>query len=614
MSTVEAGQARPRAELWDTTIRLLSQEPLARHVGTARLLELAGVLDRAGFGCLEISGGGCFDWCVHNGVESPWERIRAIDSRCATPLAMALRGRFLVGPRPLERDLVRRFVWSAAESGIDVFRIHDPLNDVSTLVDAAEAVREAGKELVVGLVHNPGPNDEDDELVDRARSVAELGASRLVVDDPAGSLDVARARSVVVRVREASGLPVGLYCQGAAGRALAAALEVARGDGTPIACTIYPVALTLYRPSAEALTQSLAGIGIETGVDLGALWEACELVDEALGDMPIAPLSPRDAVRAAEYRLPAGLVAQLDDRLRSFGQRDRLDDVLAELTRVRTECGWPPLHEPIGTLLGSQALLHVLSAERWQSVVDEVRLLVSGKYGEPPRSIDPVVARAVELLGEPQASDPSQLDAVREAAQGLATSEEELLLLALFEKDAEPLLQTIRARARGEELAREGVDEGRAARIREVIDLVQESEIGELTIEEGELRITVRRTAEPVAGPADVQEPAPSAAQPEEPARSAAASENGLVRVESPMVGVFYRAADPVENPFVEVGDTVAAGQTLCLLEAMKLFNEVKSEIDAVVRSICVENAQPVEYGQLLFELEPIDGRPLDAL
>jgi len=330
--------------------------------------------------------------------------------------------------------------------------------------------------------------------------------------------------------------------------------------------------------------------------------------------MPIAPLSPRDAVRAAQYGLPAGLVAQLDDRLRSFGQRDRLDDVLAELTRVRTECGWPPLHEPIGTLLGSQALLHVLSAERWQSVVDEVRLLVSGKYGEPPRSIDPVVARAVELLGSPQASDPSQLDAVREAAQGLATSEEELLLIALFGKDAEPLLQTIRARARGDELAREGVDESRAARIREVIDLVQESEIGELTIEEGELRITVRRTAEPMAGPADVQEPAPAAAQPEEPARSAAASENGLVRVESPMVGVFYRAADPVANPFVEVGDTVAAGQTLCLLEAMKLFNEVTSEIDAVVRSICVENAQPVEYGQLLFELEPVDGRPLDAL
>jgi oxaloacetate decarboxylase alpha subunit len=601
-------------ELWDTTVRLLSQEPLARHVGTSRLLDLASVLDRAGFGCLEISGGGCFDWCVQRGVESPWERIRAIDARCSTPLAMALRGRFLVGARPLERDLVRRFVWSAAESGIDVFRIHDPLNDVSNLTDAAEAVREAGKDLVLGLVHNPGPSGEDDELVDRARRAAELGASRVVVDDPAGSLDAAHARSVVERVRESSGLAVGLYCQGAAGRALAAALEAARGDGTPVACTIYPVALTLYRPSAEALSQSLAGIGIETGVDLSTLWEACELVDEALGDMPVPPLSPRDAVRAAEYRLPAGLVAQLDDRLRSFGQAERLDEVLDELARVRTECGWPPLHEPIGTLLGSQALLHVLSAQRWQAVVDEVRLLVSGAYGRPPRSIDPVVERAVDLLGEPESAQPSALEAVREAAQGLATSEEELLLIALFGDAAEPLLRTIRARARGEELAREGVDEGHADRIRELIELVQESGIGELTVEEGELRITVRRsehTGGAEAGPVA----APVAAAPgEEVPAAAPAAANGLVRVQSPMVGVFYRAPDPTSTPFVEVGDTVAAGQTLCLLEAMKLFNEVTSEIDAVVRSICVENAQPVEYGQVLFELEPIDGRPLDAL
>jgi oxaloacetate decarboxylase alpha subunit len=602
-------------ELWDTTVRLLSQEPLARHVGTARLLDLASVLDRAGFGCLEVSGGGCFDWCVQRGVESPWERIRAIDARCSTPLAMAVRGRFLVGVRPLERDLVRRFVWSAAESGIDVFRIHDPLNDVSNLTDAAEAVREAGKDLVLGLVHNPGPNGEDDELVDRARRAAELGVSRVVVDDPAGSLDAARARSVVERVREASGLPVGLYCQGAAGRALAAALEAARGDGTPIACTIYPVALTLYRPSAEALSQSLAGIGIETGVDLATLWEACELVDEALGDMPVPPLSPRDAVRAAEYRLPAGLVAQLDDRLRSFGQAERLDEVLDELAQVRTECGWPPLHEPVGTLLGSQALLHVLSAQRWQSVVDEVRLLVSGAYGRPPRPIDPIVERAVELLGEAEPARPPGLEAVREAAQGLATSEEELLLLALFGDAAEPLLRTIRARARGEELALEGVDEGRTGTIRELIELVQESGIGELTVEEGDLRVTVRRSEQP--GTTDVGQPPvtpPTATRAEEAPTPAPVDGNGLVRVQSPMVGVFYRAPDPASTPFVEVGDTVAAGQTLCLLEAMKLFNEVTSEIDGVVRSICVENAQPVEYGQLLFELEPIDGRPLDAL
>src|ERR671914_3130832 len=135
--------------LVDTTVRLLSQEPLAGRIETSRLLELAELLDDAGFAYLEVSGGGCFDAAVRRAVESPWERIRALRAHCETPLGMALRGRFLVGGRPLSRDLVRRFVQSAAENGIDVFRIHDPLNDLGNLRDAAEAINACGKELAV---------------------------------------------------------------------------------------------------------------------------------------------------------------------------------------------------------------------------------------------------------------------------------------------------------------------------------------------------------------------------------------------------------------------------------------------------------------------------------
>src|ERR1041384_3941663 len=119
--------------LVDTTIRLLGQEPLAGRVPTAEILRLAEILDGAGFAYLEVSGGGCFDSAVKRGVESPWERIRALKARTKTPLAMALRGRFLVGSRPVGGDFARRFVASAATSGIDVFRLHDPLTDVDKL-------------------------------------------------------------------------------------------------------------------------------------------------------------------------------------------------------------------------------------------------------------------------------------------------------------------------------------------------------------------------------------------------------------------------------------------------------------------------------------------------
>jgi oxaloacetate decarboxylase (Na+ extruding) subunit alpha len=602
-------------ELVDTTIRLLSQEPLAARMQGSRVLELAGLLDKAGFAYLEVSGGGCFDSAVRRGVESPWERIRAIRARCSTPLGIALRGRFLVGSRPLSRDLVRRFVESAAASGIDVFRLHDPLNDLTNLQEAAEAIRGAGKELAVGLVHSPGLSGETEVLLERAKHLGELGASRVLVHDPAGSLDPARAKELVERIGEASRLPVGLHCQGSGGAALAASLEAARAGAALIACALYPIALSLHRVAAEALTESLAGLGLDTGVHVDTLWRGSELVDEALGDEPMPPLSPRVAVRAAEHRVPAGLVAELDNHLRGHGAADRLDDVLEELNEIRRESGWPPLASPIGQILGSQALVHVLSAQRWNFVVDELRDLIEGRYGSPPSQIDPVVRRAVQLLGDGALrvdEPPQEIDELREEAGGLASSEEELLLLALFGEEAEPLLQAIRSRgAEPESLAGAGLERREADRIREIIRIVQETGIGEVTIEEGETRVTIRRSDEGAAAQIGVTPPAGSS---EEPEASPVLPRDDVIRIESPMVGTFYRAAEPGADPFVQEGDPVAPGQTLGILEAMKLMNEVKAEVEAVVRRICVENAQAVEYGQLLFELEPLNGRPLDAL
>ncbi|HEX3254430.1 MAG TPA: acetyl-CoA carboxylase biotin carboxyl carrier protein [Gaiellaceae bacterium] len=603
--------------LVDTSIRLLSQEPLAQRMQSSRVLELARILDTAGFAYLEVSGGGCFDSAVRRGFESPWERIRAIRSRCSTPLGMALRGRLLVGSRPLSRELVTRFVASAAESGIDIFRIHDPLNDLANLRDAADGVRDAGKELAVGLVHSPGPGGDADVLMERAHHLSELGASRVLIHDPSGSLHPAMARELVERVGEASSLPVGLYCQGAGGAALASSLEAARAGADVIACALYPIALSLHRVSAESLTQSLAGLDVDSNVDLETLWRGSELVDDALGDAPVPPLSPRVAVRAAEHSLPAGLVAELDANLRAHGFSDRLDEVLDELTELRRECGWPPLASPIGQIFGSQAVLHVLSAQRWQIVVDELRDLIEGRFGSPPGEIDPVVRRAVQLIGEgaTRNDEPMEIDEVRDAAEGLATSDEELLLLALFGDEAEPLLRSIRSRGGdAESLAGAGIEQAEADRIRELIRIVQESGIGEVTIEEGETRVTVRRSDETAAmAGAAVGAPVAGGVT-DEAAASIAPPADGTIRVESPMVGTFYRAPEPGAEPFVEEGDPVAPGQTLCILEAMKLMNEVKADVEAVVRKVCVENAQPVEYGQLLFELEPLNGRPLDAL
>ena len=595
--------------LADTTIRLLGQEPLAGRVPAAEQLRLAEILDKAGFAYLEVSGGGCFDAGVRRGVESPWERIRALKARVKTPLGLALRGRFLVGSRPVDADFARRFVASAAANGIDVFRLHDPLNDVSNLREAAEAIVAADRDFEAGLVYSPGRTGEIETLIERARMLPELGAVRVLLHDPTGSLQPHTAEELVGALAEASGLPVGIYLQGAGGSALAAALAAARAGAQLIACAIYPLALTLHRVSGEALAEALSGIGLNPGVDVEALWEATDLLDEHIGDELVTPLVPRIAVLAARHDLPASVVAGIDHSLQSEGAGDRLDEVLEELDRIRAETVWPPLASPIGQVLASQAIINVLSASRYLVVVDEVRSLVTGAFGTPPAPIDPALERVVQLNSDPDSEEDvtPPFDEVRERAGGIAASEEELLLLGLFGEDAERLLRGIRGRARRED-ATAATDDGRAQRIQEIVRIVQESGIGEVTIEEGDMRISVRSTPDLPVGATPSDEAPFAVPEPDVPATSPVSGT--LMRVESPMVGTFYRAPQPGSPPFVELGDVVAPGQTLCILEAMKLMNEVKADVEGVVRGVHAENAEPVEFGQLLFELEPLVGRP----
>jgi len=595
--------------LVDTSIRLLGQEPLAGRVPSGDLYKLAELLDSAGFAYLDVSGGGCFEAAVRRGVESPWERIRAIKMRTKTPLALALRGRFLVGTHPVEDEVIRSFIDCAAANGIDVFRLDDPMNDVDNLRAAADAVLAAGKELEGGLVYSPGRAGDTELLLEQARKLPALGAARVVLHDPTGSLPPNRAHELVERLKAESGLPVAVYCQGAGGNALASSIEAARAGAELIACSIYPIALTLHRAPGEVLAQTLAGLGFDCKVDAEVLWQASDLVDEHIGDEVIAPLAPRIAARAAEYGFPPGIVAALDAHLQNYSAGDLLDDVLDELNRIRQELGSPPLASPTVQILGWQALLHVLSANRYQTVVDELPPLVRGEYGRTPDEIDPTVKRAIELCSAEatEAKPAPTLAELRERSAGLAASDEELLLLRFFDQEAEPLLRAIRSRTAPDiEFFGGAVERDRAQRIRDIIHVVQETGVSEVTIEDDDMRVTVRSGADRSA---DASAPLASAEFEQTPEMRPT---EGMIAVTSPMVGTFYRSPTPGSPPFVQLGETIEPRRTLCILEAMKLMNEVKAEQGGIVRRVCKEDGDPVQFGDLLLELEPIVGKPLD--
>jgi oxaloacetate decarboxylase alpha subunit len=526
-----------------------------------------------------------------------------VRSRTRTPLAMALRGTFLVGGRPAADDLVRRFVLCAAESGIDVFRMHDPLNDIDDLAVPAAAVREAGARLYAGLVYSDGPEGHD-YLLEHARRLSDMGADRILLHDPAGALDPATAGELIRKLIAAAGVPVGLYAQGPGGTALAVAIEAARAGADPIATASYPVAMLTTRPAAELLGQALSGLGFDAGLDRERAWEAAREIEAALGDAATSapPVSPHVALRAALATVPIGVVAGIERSLRAAGSEDRLDEVLDELLRVRAESGYPPPASPVGRILAGQAIRHVLHARRWAEVDGDMRSLLLGEWGHSPAPVDPVALAAAERAPASTAAEPS-LEEAREDAGSLAASEEDLCLVALFGERALPLLQRLRGREAnvGDD---DPLDDDEARRVRRLVRLLEESDAGELTVEEDGVRITVRRRE---SGPS--QQGQPILAAPAAPGPAAdlpAAPPSDIVLVESPMVGNFYRSSSPDAAPVVEEGDRVEVGQVLCILEAMKLFNEFKSDHAGTVRKVLVDDAQPVEFGQPLFELAPL--------
>lgn len=141
-------------------------------------------------------------------------------------------------------------------------------------------------------------------------------------------------------------------------------------------------------------------------------------------------------------------------------------------------------------------------------------------------------------------------------------------------------------------------------KLKTLIDLVSESNITELEITEGDDRVRIAKAVPQQAPVVAYAEQPPLAAAAAAPAESAAPAEPEGHVVKSPMVGTFYRAPNPGANPFVEVGQSVTEGEPVCIIEAMKLLNEIEADKTGVIKAVLVENGEPVEYGQPLFVIE----------
>ena len=599
-----------RILITDTTLRDGHQSLWATRMRTSEMLPILTAMDEIGFYSLEVWGGATFDSCIRFLDEDPWERLRTIKQHCPrTPLQMLLRGQNLVGYRHYGDDIVRRFVAHAAESGVDIFRVFDALNDTRNVEVAAEAIKEAGKHFQGAISYTISPVHTIDHYMEVAHIYADMGADSLCIKDMAALLSPYHGEQLVRRIKEEIDLPLELHCHYIGGLAPMTYLKSIEAGVDIIDTATVPLAFGASNPATEMVVSALSGTPYDTGLELDRLFEIAKYWEGVrIRGGHERGVTSLTHMQVYSHQVPGGMISNLESQLAEQNALDRLPEVLEEIPVVRAEVGYPPLVTPMSQIVGTQAVLNVLSGKRWQIVPDEMKSYLRGRYGKAPGPINPDVMRKV--LGDEEPLTVRPADLIEETLAGyaeeigdLAHNEEDVLIYALFPATGRTFLEKRQHRVEEDVFLIQETEETSGVemdvdRIKELIAAVEESSIAEITIEEGDTRITVRKSGE--AAPA---EGAPAAADAAAAAEEAA---NNYHVVKSPMVGTFYRAPSPTSDPFVEEGDDVKIGQTLCILEAMKLMNEVTCEIDGTVRRILVENAKPVEYGQSLLYIEPV--------
>ncbi|MGI6217021.1 MAG: acetyl-CoA carboxylase biotin carboxyl carrier protein [Coriobacteriales bacterium] len=615
-------------QIMDTTLRDAHQSLWATRMQTGDMLPILSKMDEVGYWALEAWGGATFDTCLRFLDENPWERLRAIKKHCPnTPLAMLSRGQNLVGYRHYSKDIVNRFLKAAHRNGVDVFRIFDALNDIRNVTDSAEAIKECGGYLEGAISYTMSPVHTLDSYIDYALKWKELGADSICIKDMAGMLTPYRTERMVTALREEVGLPIHLHCHYVGGMAPANYIKGAEAGAAIVDCATAPLAFGNSQPAVEMIVAALKESGYDTGLDLKLLFEIAEYWEEVrVRNHYKRGVTSLIHMQVYSHQVPGGMMSNLISQLQTQNAEDRLQDVMDEIPKVRAEVGYPPLVTPMSQIVGTQAVLNVLTGKRWSVVSQEMKDYLAGYYGKAPGPLNLEIVKKV--LGDTKPLDPdippstlvtTSYEDYEEEIGDLATSEEDVLMYALFPETARAFLSKHRSSESTpflmEEESRETIEEDYVDinQIRDLIKAVEESNVGEVTVEEAGMKVTVRAPGE-AAAQAVASQPVVQATQTEAaPEAGAAPAEKddaarpvNWIPVKSPMVGTYYAAPSPGADPFVKVGDEVMAGQTLCIVEAMKLMNEVPAEQIGVVREVCQEDGAPVEFGTILFYIEPM--------
>lgn len=378
----------------ETVLRDAHQSLIATRMRTEEFIDILPQMDKIGYHSLECWGGATFDACLRFLDEDPWERLRTIRKKCPdTKLQMLFRGQNMLGYRHYSDEVVDYFVKKSIDNGIDILRIFDALNDVRNLETAINAANKYGGHVQAAISYTTGPVFDVDYYCHYAKQLENAGASSICIKDMAGLLTPYGTYDLVKALKETVNIPIQLHTHYTSGLASMVLLKGIEAGVDVIDTAMSPLAMGTSHPSTESMVAALKGTEYDTELDLKALSEVRDFfaplrqkyLDNGLLDPKMLGVDANTLL----YQVPGGMLSNLNSQLKQAGKEDQLEEVLAEVPRVRKDAGYPPLVTPSSQIVGTQAVFNVIMGERYKMVTKEFKDLVAGKYGATPCKIDP---------------------------------------------------------------------------------------------------------------------------------------------------------------------------------------------------------------------------------
>lgn len=646
----------------DTTLRDAHQSLWATRMRTQDILGIIDTIDHVGFYSLEVWGGATFDVCLRFLRENPWERLRQIKALAKkTPLQMLLRGQNILGYKNYSDDLLERFIALACQNGIDIFRIFDALNDVRNLEHAIKYVKKYGGHAQGTISYTISPVHSVKEYVKIAKQQVELGIDSLAIKDMAGIFSPIAAETLISELVRNISVPIQVHSHATSGMATATYVEAVRAGAGAIDCAISPMAGFSSQPPIETMLAIFEEMPYHANLDMDALGKMCKYFEElAPKRQPEAGVGSIIDPEILIHHIPGGMISNLRSQLKQQNALDKINEVLAELPKVRADFGFPPLVTPTSQIVGVQAVLNVISGERYKMVTQETKDYFKGLYGKSPAPVDvqlrkkilgkekPVTCRPADLL------PPALPQATANIDPSMIKNEEDIISFCLFpepaleyfkwrnlppaERPAIPAdlerIKTKKAEQPAQPPAKPLMTENDYKEINSLIDKVNQLGLSEFTLRRDDMTISVKGTG--VQQPAaQTTAPAPQtkgteqkgtdkkaekkeSAPEQKPAAPAAPAQTqqdakpqqtltapaGAMTINAPLNGTFYLSQGPGKPNFVNVGDTVKADDPVCIVEAMKLFNHIKAPSACKIIKFLVEHGKPVQKDQPMIQIE----------